>query len=126
MLATALTLAALLTGAPGRTSAPVSEPGALAATGLELAADGSGVLTWEGYVPGHAPSPKLTALGLGSPAGAWARGPDVAGVAWGLARVHVAGARTVLVGMRAYRFGAYHRARWEVVTASGRLDGSFG
>ena len=111
---------------PAWTSAPVSEAGALNPTGLEFAADGSGVLTWEGFVQGHQPSPKLTGLALRSPAGIWTRGPDVPGVTWGLARVHVVGSRTVMVGMRAYAFGAYNRARWEVVTATGQLDGSFG
>ena len=112
--------------APGWTSAPVSEAGALNPTGLEFAADGSGVLTWEGFVQGHQPSAKLTGLALRSPAGIWTRGPDVPGVTWGLARVHVVASRTVMVGMRAYAFGAYNRARWEVVTATGQLDGSFG
>jgi hypothetical protein len=118
--------AAPAAAAPGWHSAPVSEPGAQVPTGLEFAADGSGVLTWEGYVPGHRPSAKLTGLALRSPAGAWLRGSDVPGVTWGLARVRVVASRTVMVGMRAYAFARFHRARWEVITATGRLDGSFG
>lgn len=107
-------------------AAPVSEAGAQYPTELQFAADGSGLLTWEGYVPGHTPRPKLTGLVLRAPLGAWTRGPDVPGVTWGLARVHAAGTRAVLVGMRAYRFVAFNRARWEVVTATGGLDGRFG
>jgi hypothetical protein len=121
----ALAAAAPAAAAPGWSSAPVSEAGALGPTGLEFAADGSASLTWEGYVPGHRPSAKLTGLALRSPAGAWTRGPDVPGVTWGLARLRVVGSRTVMVGMRAYAIGRFNRARWEVVTATGRLDGSF-
>jgi hypothetical protein len=113
-------------GAPGWSTAAVVEAGALGPTGLTFAADGTGVMTWEGFVQGHQPSGKLTALALGAPAGAWSRGPDLPGVTWGLARVHVVGSRTVMAGMRAYAFAAYNRARWEVVTATGLLDGSFG
>jgi len=70
---------------PAWPAAAVSEAGAQYPTGLEFAGDGSGLLTWEGYVPGHAPSPKLTGLALRTPLGAWTRGPDVPGVTWGLA-----------------------------------------
>jgi hypothetical protein len=123
-----LALACVLAGpagaaaAPGWTAAPLSAGGAVAVTGLDFAADGTGVLTWESIAAGR----KRTQLAVRPPGGAWRVAGDLPGVTWGLARVHVVGARTVLVGMRAYAFGAYHRARWEVVTATGRLDGSFG
>lgn len=106
-----------LVAAPARAAAPgwmagaVSEYGALAPTGLEFAADASGVLTWEAYEPDHRPNPKLTGLARRTPLGTWTRGPDVPDVTWGLPRVHVLASRTVVVGMRAYRFGAYNRAR---------------
>jgi hypothetical protein len=92
---------------------------------LDFDARGRGLLSWEGINP---TSPhKFTALDVRAPGGGWTQAPNLAGITWGNAQIHLYGSdRALLIAGQVSSLGRFNRARWRLVSAYGRSDGSFG
>ncbi|HSD77043.1 MAG TPA: hypothetical protein VLA98_06545 [Solirubrobacteraceae bacterium] len=119
----AATAAALAAAAPAGAAAWRAEalPGGGSAAGLlglAFAADGTGLVTWEGLA-----GRRFTAVQRRADDGAWVAARRVAGLGWGGAQLHpYARARTLLFARRVTSFGRFHRARFALVAALGRSD----
>ena len=92
---------------------------------LDFDARGRALFSWEGINP---TSPrKFTALAVRAPGGGWQRAANLAGITWGNAQIHLYGRdRALLVAGQVSSLGRFNRARWRLVQAYGRSNGSFG
>ena len=111
-------------GAQWRTE-PVPGEWFLSPLSLDFDARGRALLSWEGINP---TSPrKFTALDVRTPGGGWTRAPNLSGITWGNAQIHLYGSdRALLVAGQVSSLGRFNRARWRLVQAYGRSNGSFG
>jgi hypothetical protein len=122
-----LALLALLAPAPAgaqwRTE-QVPGAGVVSPLGIAFDARGRGLFHWEGF---EQPNRRFTGLDVRAAAGGWERAPDLAGVTWGGAQIHLFGSsRALLVTRQTSSLGAFNRARFRLVSAFGRSDGTFG
>ena len=110
-------------GAQWRTE-PVPSAGLVSPLGIAFDARGRGLFHWEGI---EQPSRRFTGLDVRAAAGGWERAPDLAGVTWGGAQIHLFGSsRALLVTRQTSSLGAFNRARFRLVSAFGRSSGAFG
>jgi hypothetical protein len=125
--ATAAILLLLLPGAArGQwTSTTIPGTGALNQLGLVFDGTGRGLLTWEGFDQQASPQ-RFTAVDVRDPSGAWRRQRNVPGIGWGGAAVYdYAGTHALMIARQVSGVGVFNRARYRVVYAFGRSDGSF-
>lgn len=111
-------------GAQWRTE-PVPGEWFLSPLSLDFDARGRALFSWEGINP---TSPrKFTALDVRAPGGGWQRAANLSGITWGNAQIHLYGKeRALLVAGQVSSLGRFNRARWRLVQAYGRSNGSFG
>ena len=123
----ALAALALLVPAPATAQwrgEQVPGAGVVSPLGIAFDARGRGLFHWEGI---RQPNDKFTGLDVRAAAGGWERAPDLAGVTWGGAQIHLFGSsRALLVTRQTSSLGAFNRARFRLVCAFGRSDGTFG
>jgi hypothetical protein len=127
-----LLLLLLLLGLPAAalaawTSQPIpGSAGAVTQLGLVFDTRGQGLLTWEAFDQQASPQ-RVSAAAVRDPSGAWRAAPNLPGITWGGAAVHDYGAtRALLVARQVSGTGAFNRARYRLVDAFGRSDGTFG
>jgi len=89
---------------------------------LSFDAQGRGLLSWSGILPGRTP-PVFGGLASRDPAGGWQRPPDLAGVEPQTAQIHLYGeSRALLVAREARSSTSLRR----LAVAEGQSDGGFG
>lgn len=106
---------------------PESVPsnGALGILGLEFDSRGRGLLSWEGFE--RTGGRKFTAVDVRESAGGWRRAPDLAGLGWDQAQIHLYGrTRALLVSRQVTSINRSGDGRFRLVYALGQSDGTFG
>lgn len=104
---------------------PIPSKGALGLLDLAFDSRGRGLLAWEGFE--QQGERRFTALSLRAAAGGWRAAPDLAGIGWGNAQIHLYGrTRALLVARQTTSTTSYGDDRSRLVYALGRSDGEFG
>ena len=88
--------------------------------------EGRALMLFEGFARSRVPQ-RFTGVAVRGSDGTWARPGDIAGIGWGSAGALLYGrTRALLVTRQVSGYGPFHRARFRLVWATGRSDGSFG
>jgi hypothetical protein len=106
-------------------SAGIPGTGAVNQLGLVFDGAGRGLLTWEGFDQQASPQ-RFSAADVRDATGAWRRQPNLPGIGWGGAAVYdYAGTHALMIARQVSGVGAFNRARYRLVYAVGRSDGTF-
>jgi hypothetical protein len=123
VVAALLGLSAPAVAATWTSEAVPAGPGALGPARLTFDAQGRALLLFHG-VP-TASQPRFIGMATRAPGGGWTRLANLPDVGWGNAVALQYGATRVLfLSGQVASVGAYHRARYRLVVASGRSDGT--
>lgn len=93
---------------------------------FEFDRQGRALIVFDGFDQQRSPA-RFTGRALRAPGGGWSRLPDIGGIGWGAARVHLyARTRALLITRQVTGYGRFNRARFRLVWAVGRTNGTFG
>jgi hypothetical protein len=128
---TALLVAAMVGSSPVAAQAawraediPGSEGGLPPVRSVAFDREGRALVLFEGFSQSQVPQ-RFSGVAVRGPDGTWSRAGDIAGIGWGSAQALLYGrTRALLLTRQVSGFGRFHRARFRLVWAIGRSDGS--